>query len=66
MNTVSYPLIVMASAILIVGSNHLFLYLHRKDRREDVPAMSSDESLSLADDRLLAAKDRGRNNIVYE
>jgi diguanylate cyclase (GGDEF)-like protein len=37
MNAVSYPLIVMASAILYVGSSHLFLYLHRKDMREHLP-----------------------------
>lgn len=37
MNIVSYPLIVMASAILYVGSNHLFLYLHRRDLREHLP-----------------------------
>jgi diguanylate cyclase (GGDEF)-like protein len=27
----------MASAVLYVGSNHLFLYLHRKDMREHLP-----------------------------
>jgi len=37
MNPVSYPLIAMASAILYVGSNHLFLYFHRRDLREHLP-----------------------------
>jgi len=37
MNTVSYPLIVMASVTLYVGANHLFLYLHRRDTREHLP-----------------------------
>jgi len=32
----------------------------------DLPAMSSDELLGLADDRLLAAKKKGRNKAVYE
>jgi|WetSurMetagenome_2_1015567.scaffolds.fasta_scaffold19385_2 diguanylate cyclase (GGDEF)-like protein len=37
MNIVSYPLIGMASVVLYVGSNHLFLYLHRKEMREHLP-----------------------------
>jgi diguanylate cyclase (GGDEF)-like protein len=37
MNTVSYPLIVMASITLYVGANHLFLYLNRRDAREHLP-----------------------------
>jgi diguanylate cyclase (GGDEF)-like protein len=32
----------------------------------DIPEMSSDELLGLADDRLLAAKKKGRNKAVYE
>ncbi len=32
----------------------------------DIPDMSSDELLGLADDRLLAAKRKGRNKAVYE
>ncbi|HYW81997.1 MAG TPA: diguanylate cyclase, partial [Spirochaetia bacterium] len=32
----------------------------------DLPAMSSDDLLGLADDRLLAAKRKGRNKAVYE
>ena len=32
----------------------------------DIPGMSSDELLGLADDRLLAAKRKGRNKAVYE
>ncbi len=37
MNIISYPLIAMASAVLYVGFNHLFLYLHRKEMREHLP-----------------------------
>jgi len=37
MNTVSYPLIVMASITLYVGASHLFLYLNRRDTREHLP-----------------------------
>jgi diguanylate cyclase (GGDEF)-like protein len=32
----------------------------------DIPDMSSDDLLGLADDRLLAAKRKGRNKVVYE
>jgi diguanylate cyclase (GGDEF)-like protein len=37
MNTVSYPLIVMASITLYVGANHLFLFLNRRDAGEHLP-----------------------------
>jgi diguanylate cyclase (GGDEF)-like protein len=37
MNTVSYPLIVMASVTLYVGASHLFLYLNRRDARQHLP-----------------------------
>jgi diguanylate cyclase (GGDEF)-like protein len=33
---------------------------------EDIPLVSSDKILGLADERLLAAKKRGRNKVVYE
>jgi PleD family two-component response regulator len=33
---------------------------------EDMPDMSCDKILGLADDRLLAAKSGGRNKVIYE